>query len=121
MGQIQDLRFEMVNPAAEKLIGRKASNLFGRTLLEELPSARKNGLFERLSHIIEENLPLDFEHQFQVRGFSRWYRLAGVKLEDGAAVSFLKLPRASIPKCSFWKLRIAPNSQTAPKANFWLT
>ena len=48
-------------------------------------------LFERFCRIIEENVPLDFEHRSLRRGSFRWYRLAGVKLGDGLAVSFTEI------------------------------
>jgi two-component system sensor histidine kinase/response regulator len=91
IGVVRDLRFEMINPAAEKIIGRKASNLLGQTLLETLPTATTDELFERFSRIIEENVPLDFEHCSPRKGSFRWYRLAGVKLGDGLAVSFTEI------------------------------
>ncbi len=62
IGVVRDLRFEMINPAAEKLIGRKASKLLGCTLFQQSPTAMTDGLFERFSQIIQDNAPLDFEH-----------------------------------------------------------
>ena len=81
----------MINPAAEKLIGRKASKLLGRTLLQQSPTAMTDGLFERFNRIIQDNAPLDFEHHSMRKGISRWYRLAGVKLGGGATLSFTEI------------------------------
>jgi two-component system sensor histidine kinase/response regulator len=90
-GQIRDLRFAMINPAAEKLMRRSASELIGHTVSESYPSVVKEGLFEKYTRIIEENVPLDFEHQTSHSGGSRWYRLAGVKLGDGLALSYTEI------------------------------
>jgi two-component system sensor histidine kinase/response regulator len=90
-GQIRDLRFAMINPAAETLMRRNASDLIGHTVLESYPSVLKDGLFEKYTRIIEENVPLDFEHQTFRSGVLRWYRLAGVKLGDGLALSYTEI------------------------------
>jgi two-component system, sensor histidine kinase and response regulator len=90
-GQIRDLRFAMINPAAEKLMCRNASDLLGHTVSESYPSVINEGLFEIYTQIIEQNVPLDFEHQTVRDGSSRWYRLAGVKLGDGLALSYTEI------------------------------
>jgi PAS domain S-box-containing protein len=46
LGVLRDLRFAMINPAAEKLMRLKASDLLGHTLLEEFPTVVTDGLFE---------------------------------------------------------------------------
>ena len=61
IGVLQDLRFVMINPAAEKLMRRNASDLLGHTVLEKFPSVVSDGLFEKFTRIVEENVTLDFE------------------------------------------------------------
>jgi PAS domain S-box-containing protein len=91
LGVLRDLRFAMVNPAAEKLMNLEASDLLGHTALEKRPTIHSEGLFEKFVRIIEENVSLDFEHQSLRSGLSRWYRLAGVKLGDGLVLSFTEI------------------------------
>ena len=81
----------MINPAAEKLMGLNASDLLGHTALEKFPTFATDGLFEKFTRIIEEGVALDFEHQSLDSGPSRWYRLAGVKLGDGLALSYAEI------------------------------
>jgi hypothetical protein len=81
----------MINPAAEKLMRRNASDLLGHTLLKNYPSVATDGLFEKFTRIIEENVALDFEYQTFHTGSSCWYRLAGVKLGDGLALSYTEI------------------------------
>jgi len=88
VGALRDLRFALVNSAAEKLTGRTASQLLGRTALEEYPQIVTNGLFDKFTRIIEENLALEFEHHSLRTDPPRWYRIAGVKLGDGIAMSY---------------------------------
>jgi PAS domain S-box-containing protein len=121
IGVVRDLRFEMINPAAAKLIGRKASNLLGHALLEKLPTAMTDRLFERFCRIIEENVPLDFEHRSLRRGSFRWYRLAGVKLGDGLAVSFTEITARKLFKQQLLEAKeraeLADSSKSAFLAN----
>jgi signal transduction histidine kinase len=81
----------MVNPATEKLIGQNASDLLGHTLLEKFPNVVTDGLFEKFARIVDKNETLDFEHLSSESDSPRWYRLAGVKLGDGLAVSFSEI------------------------------
>ena len=70
-------------------MGISAPELIGHTLLEKLPTALSDGLFDRFNQILESNKALDFEH------FStfppRWYRIAGVKLGDGVVLSYAEI------------------------------
>ncbi len=78
----------MVTPATEKLIGQNASDLLGHTLLEKFPNVVTDRLFEKFSWIVDKNETLDFEHLSSESDLPRWYRLAGVKLGDGLALSY---------------------------------
>jgi two-component system, sensor histidine kinase and response regulator len=90
-GVLRDLRFEMINPAAERQMEQNASDLLGRTVLEVFPALANDSLFEKFTRIIEENVALDFEHQSLAGGTSRWYRFAGVKLGDGLVLSYTEI------------------------------
>jgi two-component system sensor histidine kinase/response regulator len=90
-GEVIDFRFEMVNPAAERLLGMDAAKLLGRTLLAKLPNAIQDGLFEKFVQIVEKNESLDFEHLSSHTFPPRWYRIAGVKLGDGLVLSYAEI------------------------------
>jgi two-component system, sensor histidine kinase and response regulator len=87
-GPIRDFRFAQLNPAAEKLIGQTASQLLEQSVLEKFPFIVADGLFGKFTRIIEEDLALDLEYQSERIDPSRWYRIAGVKLGDGIALSY---------------------------------
>lgn len=87
-GVPRDLRFAMVNPATEMLTRMEARDLIGQTLLEKFPSAASGGLFENFTRVIRDDIVLDLEYLSPSGGVSRWYRISGVKLNDGLAVSY---------------------------------
>jgi two-component system sensor histidine kinase/response regulator len=87
-GTLQDLRFGMVNPAAEKLTGHDASQLLGHTVLEKFPLVGIDGLFEKFTRIIEEDVAREFEYHSLRTDPPRWYRIAGAKLGDGLVLSY---------------------------------
>jgi len=59
--------------------------------LAKFPSAVADGLFEKFAWIIDQNKTLDFEHLSTYSDSPRWYRIAGVKLGDGLAVSYSEI------------------------------
>jgi len=87
-GELTDFRFQMVNPATERLMGKAASEIVGHTLLEIFPNALEDGLIEKFRRIIDHNETLDFEHHSTDTFPPRWYRIAGVKLGDGLVLSY---------------------------------
>jgi len=90
-GALKDLRFSMINPAAERLMRMTASDLLGKTLLTQFPGASTDDLFEKFKLIIEGDVVMDFEHESRRGEITRWYRLAGVKLGDGLALSYTEI------------------------------
>ena len=86
--KLRDLRYRLINPAAEKLLRTKADKLLGQSLLETYPKVATDGLFQKFTRIIEEEIPLDFEYESHNRGQTSWYRIAGVKLGDGLVLSY---------------------------------
>jgi PAS domain S-box-containing protein len=87
-GALKDFRFVMVNPAAEKLMGKSASEVLGHGIVEIFPNVIEDGLLEKFRQIVEKNETLDFEYQSLRTNPLRWYRVAGVKLNDGLALSY---------------------------------
>ena len=90
-GAIVDFRFEMINHTAERLMGRNASEVRGRTVLATFPNVVADGLFDKFRQIVESDEKLDFEYQSSRTSPPRWYRVAGVKLGDGLALSYAEI------------------------------
>ena len=117
-GEVVDFRFEMVNPAAERLMGMTASELLGRTLLQKFPHTVQDGLFEKFSNVIERNETLDFEY-LSSRSFPpRWYRLAGVKLGDGVVLSYAEITARKQYEQALHDAKERAESADSAKSNF---
>jgi PAS domain S-box-containing protein len=87
-GILRDLRFTMVNPAAERLTGMNACDLIGHTLLEKFPGTGPDGMFEKFARTIAEDTTLETEYFSAAEAKPEWKRVAAVKLGDGLVVHY---------------------------------
>jgi len=87
-GEIADFRFVVANSATERLTGRTHGELIGRRLREVFPGDFDDGLFEKCRDVVESGEPIAFEHHFGPGAVDRWFRIGGVRLEDGLVISF---------------------------------
>ena len=87
-GNIVDFEWLLVNPAAEKIIGRTATELMGQDLLEALPGNRQVGLFDLYVQVVETGVALETELYYQYDGIKAWFQIVVVKLGDGFAATF---------------------------------
>jgi len=61
-GEIEDFKFNFVNPNAARLISRTSEEILGQRLCELVPFNRTSGLIERYKHVFETGvlrLPID--------------------------------------------------------------
>ncbi len=100
-----DFRFLLVNPAAERLLGKSASDLVGQDLLEASPEIVLDGLFETFVRIIETGEVLDFEYSTVRSNALRWYRVAGVKLGDGLVMNYSDVTERKLAQAQLDRLR----------------
>ena len=117
-GEVVDFRFEMINPAAERLMGMTASEVVGRTLLQKFPSTMQDGLFEKFTNVIERNEALDIEHMSTRTFPARWYRLAGVKLGDGVVLSYAEITARKQYEQALHDAKERAESADSAKSNF---
>jgi diguanylate cyclase (GGDEF)-like protein len=86
--EIIDYKVEVMNEAAEQILGRSSTYLIGRALLKEFPCIRDEGLLGDTVSVIETGLPYKNERIFTQGREGRWYQFVAVKLGDGLAVTF---------------------------------
>ena len=87
-GVIEDFTWQMVNAAAEQMVGRTQEDLLGKRLLDEMPGNRTAGLFDRYVQVVETGIPLRHEHYYEHERVKTWFNTTAVKLEDGFVVTF---------------------------------
>ncbi|MEQ8973974.1 MAG: PAS domain S-box protein [Coleofasciculus sp. C1-SOL-03] len=87
-GNITDFKWLLVNPAAERMVGRTREQLMGQYLLMEMPGNRQDGLFDLYVQVTETGIPIEQEFHYHHDGIQGWFQIAAVKLGDGFAVTF---------------------------------
>ena len=87
-GRITDFEWQLCNATAERMVGRRASDLIGRRLLVEMPGNKAEGLFDKYVVVVESGQPLHHEHYYEHEGMKTWFETCAVQLGDGFAVTF---------------------------------
>ncbi|GAB2715527.1 hypothetical protein GCM10011495_22200 [Hymenobacter frigidus] len=84
-GGILDFEYVLVNPVAQAYHG--SPSLIGRRYRDLLRGTQRQAAFERLAAVVETGLRADFEAFDDYEGRNHWFRLMGVKLDDGLLYS----------------------------------
>jgi signal transduction histidine kinase/DNA-binding response OmpR family regulator len=88
-GNIVDFKWLLLNPSAEKMSHQTLKDLVGKSLLEETPQLRNNGLFELYVSVVETGKTVDREFYYEDdQNTGTWLHIVAVKLNDGLAVTF---------------------------------
>jgi PAS domain S-box-containing protein len=87
-GRITDFEWQLCNATAERMVGRRATDLVGRKLLVEMPGNKADGLFDKYVVVVETGGPLHHEHYYEHEGLKTWFDTCAVQLGDGFAVTF---------------------------------
>lgn len=84
-GSISDFEIQLVNRAAEDLLGKNEVMLLGKRLSQALPCLMNHTMFQDMAAAVRTGLPLQKEFRLDN---GRWMHLALVQLGDGLAVTF---------------------------------
>lgn len=87
-GEIVDFKWIMANFISAQTLGRGREDLTGAHLLDVVPDANNNGLFEIYKTVVETGISQQFEREFHLFGDSKWFYMAAVKLDDGLIVTY---------------------------------
>jgi diguanylate cyclase (GGDEF)-like protein/PAS domain S-box-containing protein len=79
-------RFTYLNAAAERLLGRPAPRLRGRALQECFPGLAGSPLEQRLSEVLLDGVPREFDHRDD--HVDRWFEVRAFPASNGATVFF---------------------------------
>lgn len=83
--EIVDFEIQLVNRAAEDLLGKNEVMLVGKRVSKALPCLIKHSMFQEMVTAVRTGLPLQKEYRLES---GRWMQLALVQLGDGLAVTF---------------------------------
>lgn len=84
-GDIVDFEIQLVNRAAEDLLGKNEVMLVGKRVSKALPCLMKHTMFQEMASSVRTGLPLQKEYRLEN---GRWMQMALVQLGDGLAVTF---------------------------------
>jgi PAS domain S-box-containing protein len=117
-GRVKDMRFDHINPAAEKLLEEKAETLLGKNLIAALPFTEQDGLIEKLKSVVETGQAIDFEYLSTRWDPPRWYRMAVSKLGDGVAMNYAEITARKMAEKELQKAKEAAESADRSKSAF---
>ena len=83
-----DLSIGHFNPAAESMLGRKASEVLGHNLFEAFPESKGSIFEEKYTLAINEKCSLSFETYFGVKPYENWYDVRVYPRKNGISVFF---------------------------------
>ena len=87
-GRIVDFRFDVVNPAVERILDDTAANIVGDTMHKRMTAITEIGAFDRYVDVVETGEPWQGDMLYPRDTGDRWYRATAAKVGDGFAVSF---------------------------------
>jgi signal transduction histidine kinase/CHASE3 domain sensor protein len=87
-GEIINFKWILANFISSQTLGRGAEDLTGTNLLDVVPDANNDGLFDIYKQVVETGVSQQFEREFTIRGDIRWFYMAAVKLDDGLIVTY---------------------------------
>ena len=94
-GDIQDMRYVLLNARAERTLGRSRAEVIGHGMCELFPERRSDGMLARYILAIQTGEPVVEERSAVAStGQTRWYHLQAVKLGDGLGVTVRDITRA---------------------------
>lgn len=89
-GRIVDFRWDYLNPAAARILGRSLEELIGQRMLSVLPEGEHaREVFKRCVEVVETAVSHELEVCYDCGdGTYGWFRNAAVKLGEGVAVYY---------------------------------
>lgn len=87
-GRIRDFVWLLINRPAEAILGRKAADLVGASLLETLPGVQEEGLFAAYAQVVETGEPFEAVHHYSHDGLENWFQIRAVRFQNGFVITF---------------------------------
>jgi PAS domain S-box-containing protein len=84
----RDFTVTYFNEAAEKILGRKSSEILGRNLFDAFPEARGTVVEDNYRRALDSGNPIYFEFFFDAPPYENWYNVRAYPGENGITVYF---------------------------------
>lgn len=107
-GNIEDFRFEMINPVFTEIVKKNQQQVLGRTHLELFPTARTNGIHELNCRVVNNKMIERKQMHYKGDHLDAWYDVIASPVgENGLLVTF-----ADITQNKKKELEVANLAQT---------
>lgn len=90
-GAVVDLRYEFVNRIAERMVGRRADELTGKTMRQAFPGIDQSPVWSAYITLAETGETLRLHNHYTQHGLDIWYQVQGVRENDRIVLSFLDI------------------------------
>jgi len=117
-GGILDFEYVMVNPITQAYHGSK--DLIGRRYRDLLGGAQRQAAFKHLAAVVETGRRADFEVFDDYEGRNHWFRLVGVKVDDGVLYTAEDItPRKLLEQVQARSLALLQQSEAVAVMGSW--
>lgn len=86
-GEIEDFRYQVVNPALAFLLGKKREDLLGTSMQKTQLNQLIPRLFDLLVLVVSTGEPLQQEFCWSNEHVQKWYYLTAIKMGDGCSIN----------------------------------
>ena len=117
-GGILDFEYVLVNPVTQAYHG--GQNLVGRRYRDLLRGTQRQAAFKQLAAIVETGRRADFEVLDDYEGHNHWFRLVGVKVDDGVLYTAEDItPRKLLEQVQARSLALLQQSEAVAVMGSW--
>jgi two-component system CheB/CheR fusion protein len=85
---ITDFKIVAANEPMSRLFDKGSDELAGNSFKEQLPAIALDGIFEKFTQLVQQDIFLHTEHSFFTGDRERWIEIAAAKMGDGLAATF---------------------------------
>ncbi|QJD79371.1 sensor histidine kinase [Spirosoma rhododendri] len=89
--EVVDLRYELINHMAERMTGRTADVLIGKTMRTAFPGIEQTGIWHRYKQLAQTGEAMRYHNHYVADGYDLWYEVQGVRNGDWIVLSFLDI------------------------------